>query len=70
MNKKLQPLHIIRPFPSQATTEEEDNIMQELSSPYQMALPQKKSVKAKSTTSYNTIQIPRKHRDMTYSQVL
>ena len=44
MNKKLQPLHITScPFPSQATTEEEDNIMQELSSPYQMALPQKKT---------------------------
>jgi len=33
---------VFRPFPSQATKEEEDNIMQELSTPYQMALPPKK----------------------------
>jgi len=29
---------VFRPFPSQVTTEEEDNILQELSSPYQMTL--------------------------------
>jgi len=38
---------VFRPFPSQATAEEEDNIMQELSSPYQMALPPKKISKSK-----------------------
>ena len=36
---------VFRPFPSQATTEE-DNIMQELSSPCQMALPPKKISKS------------------------
>ena len=37
---------VFRPFPSQATTEEEDNFMQELSSPYQMTLPPKKICKS------------------------
>ena len=31
------------PFPSQATTDEEDNILQELGSPHQMALPLQKT---------------------------
>ena len=34
---------VFRPFPSQATTEEEDDTMQELRSPYQMALPLQKT---------------------------
>jgi hypothetical protein len=33
---------VFRPFPSQAATEEEEYILQELSSAYQMALPQQK----------------------------
>jgi hypothetical protein len=35
---------VFRPFPSQATTGEEEHILQELSSPYQMALPLKKKI--------------------------
>jgi hypothetical protein len=35
---------VFHPFPSQPTTEDKDHIMQELCSPYQMALPLKKFV--------------------------
>ena len=47
---------VFRPFPSQATTEEEDDITQELCSPYQMALPLQKPCisEVKNIIQYNT----------------
>ena len=47
---------VSRPFPSQATADEEDDNIQELSSPYQMALPLQKTRirKVKNIIQYHT----------------